>query len=90
MLTKRTVLVLGAGCSQPYGYPLGKDLVKKITEISRTRNSKIWGSSLCPKDTDGRIQDTVLRELADLLKGADVDSIDKFLPTLVDCKPDFQ
>ncbi len=30
MITKKTVLVLGAGASVPYGFPTGKELVRKI------------------------------------------------------------
>ena len=30
MITKKTVLILGAGASVPYGFPTGKELVRKI------------------------------------------------------------
>ena len=33
MITKPTVLVLGAGASAPYGYPTGKELVDKVTDV---------------------------------------------------------
>lgn len=36
MITKPTVLVLGAGASIPYGFPSGLELVEKISEFSRS------------------------------------------------------
>jgi hypothetical protein len=33
MITTKTVLVLGAGASKPYGFPTGADLVNGITAI---------------------------------------------------------
>ena len=33
MITKPTVLVLGAGASNPYGYPLGGDLLKEVASL---------------------------------------------------------
>jgi len=43
MLKKRTVFVLGAGASSPYGYPLGRELVNQIVRISRARGSHMFG-----------------------------------------------
>ncbi len=33
MITKPTVLVLGAGASKPYGYPLGGELLEYIYAV---------------------------------------------------------
>lgn len=35
MITRRTVLVLGAGASKPYGYPLGGELRNQICGVWR-------------------------------------------------------
>lgn len=37
MIKKKTTFVLGAGASWPYGLPLGKELIKDIVEIVRSR-----------------------------------------------------
>lgn len=49
MITKKTVLVLGAGASQPYGYPTGNGLMDQVKnynveEILKNRDrGPIWG-----------------------------------------------
>lgn len=42
MITKPTVLILGAGASKPYGFPLGSDLVNNIANLNDD-TLKIWG-----------------------------------------------
>jgi len=34
MITRKTVLVLGAGASAPYGFPVGKQLARDITQLA--------------------------------------------------------
>jgi hypothetical protein len=34
MIQKRTVFILGAGASMPYGFPSGEDLVRRIVDLS--------------------------------------------------------
>lgn len=40
MFHKKTVLILGAGASKPYGYPIGRELISGIIEI--IENDKIF------------------------------------------------
>ena len=41
MITKKTVLILGAGASQPYGYPLGEELRRRIcNNITNSHNTE--------------------------------------------------
>ena len=37
MITKKTVLVLGAGASKDYGFPVGNELNEKIKELTIKR-----------------------------------------------------
>ena len=84
MLTKKTLLILGAGTSAPYGYPLGTDLIRKIKERLRSSDTAIIGSDLCPVNGPRANHENypILEEFIDRLEGADPDSIDKFLQTL--------
>lgn len=43
MLKHRTVFVLGAGASAPYGYPLGRGLVNQIVRENPSRDSCLHG-----------------------------------------------
>jgi len=42
VITTKTVLVLGAGASAPYGFPTGKELVKRILEFVTPPQSLTW------------------------------------------------
>jgi len=44
MIVTPTALVLGAGASQPYGYPLGQELVNKIVEHGRQPTTAALGN----------------------------------------------
>jgi hypothetical protein len=77
MVTKPTVFVLGAGASEPYGFPLGIELVDLIaTRILsglapvEVRQFQALGHDLAP-----------LKEFATALKAARPYSIDAFLET---------
>ena len=60
MITKPTVLVLGAGASKPYGYPLGGELVHHIDDILKDNN---WVAALMECGVDRRIVDEFRFEL---------------------------
>jgi hypothetical protein len=75
MITRSTVFILGAGASEPYGYPSGRGLVKVIIK-ALSNQSALY--QLCI----GLEYDP--REIADFLKTltlADPPSIDSFLET---------
>ena len=80
MITKQTVLVLEAGASQPYGFPLGPTLKDKILESVtlnelRARYAKVGYS------------DEVISHFRDILTESPYDTIDAILtqrPSLTD------
>lgn len=40
MITKRTVLILGAGASSHLGYPIGRDLIDQICQSNNIQKFK--------------------------------------------------
>lgn len=81
MITKQTVFVLGAGASEPYGFPLGGRLVREaITRLTRSRDpihemlQRVCGCTI-----------TRLQEFASALERSASPSIDVFL----EGRPDF-
>ncbi len=76
MIRKPTVLILGAGASKPYGYPLGEKLVAEI--LTRTDPSKRF--DLWPILTGG-FPVELLREFRGRLHASKPASIDDFLAT---------
>jgi hypothetical protein len=42
MITKRIILILGAGASKPYGFPVGRELVNIICDNLVDQNSKLF------------------------------------------------
>jgi len=42
MITTKTVLVLGAGASEPYGFPIGSKLVRDMRDYAGLANSENW------------------------------------------------
>jgi len=74
MITTPTVLVLGAGASKPYGYPLGQELVNSIVKGSVNRNSALFQILvLCG------IPENSIEALGNELKASARQSIDAFL-----------
>src|SRR5215831_16741894 len=74
MIKKRTVVILGAGASHPYGFPLGRKLFKAICELSRDH----------PKSLSEMIQVTGytmdnVREFARVLRNCGLTSVDRLL-----------
>jgi hypothetical protein len=76
MIKKQTVLVLGAGASYPYGYPLGRQLVRDIVQNVANPNSPLH------KDLDQlhlRIPMLHFQQFRDALEASASPSIDAFL-----------
>jgi len=69
MIERETVLVLGAGASMPYGFPLGRQLIKDIS-----------GHSL-PSNCEDLFQEKegALTSFQQCLKGALSTSVNQFL-----------
>jgi hypothetical protein len=44
MIKNRTVLILGAGASKPYGFPLGQELRDEVIRAIRRKNQNPWAS----------------------------------------------
>ena len=75
MITKRTVLVLGAGASAPYGYPTGRDLKDRVMDdLSDPGSPKV-------KELFGNSRDLAkaVSDFAKALEVSDADSVDAFL-----------
>lgn len=70
MIDHRVVLVLGAGASQPYGFPLGRGLINRVVSVAGEKRKNLidWGF-------DGRVIDNFTQAL----RRARVRSIDEFL-----------
>jgi hypothetical protein len=69
LIPRPTVLILGAGASHPYGYPLGEGLVQQIIRLTGPRGDLHSHLSSNP----------LLEEFHSRLAGSDVTSIDDFL-----------
>lgn len=80
MITKKTVLVLGAGASQPYGFPTGQELMNEIQHLCETPNS--------PTRIHMRVAGAKEEDVEDLLKAlkvtqlASIDSLLEQRPSL--------
>ena len=83
MITLPTVLILGAGASAPYGFPLGRDLLFKICDqsasTSRTFLKRIY--ELTPANEND------IREFGDSLRDSMAPSVDRFLESNPDLIP---
>jgi len=79
MITKNTVLILGAGASQPYGFPTARDLKQKVLRydfeniISSGNPGPLWGYLL-----DSFTEDMCLK-FSTALKSSGKQSVDAFL-----------
>jgi hypothetical protein len=74
MIMNPTVLILGAGASHPYGYPLGSSLVEEIVRLT------VHGSPLAEV-----LREPQLDVFHRRLRESETYSIDEFL----ECNPDF-
>jgi hypothetical protein len=78
MIRNRTVFILGAGASYPYGFPTGEGLVNEIISLTRTNTPHTVFSS------NGCSAEEVLRFSHDL-SDSELSSVDSFL----EYRPDF-
>lgn len=74
MITKRTVLILGAGASVDYGFPLGRGLITTICNSLASPNSALYKLL---RDCDCPIDE--IREFQLHLNNSNLPSIDAFL-----------
>jgi len=79
MIMTPTVLVVGAGGSQPYGYPLGRELVDKIVKDAGNPNSE-----LCKVLGQLSIPEIYPKALSKELRISGRQSIDAFLESRTD------
>ena len=79
MIEKKTVLVLGAGASRPYNFPLGQMLIDQITRDVTD------GKSIYSHLIDCGFKDSSIKEFSDALNDSPLSSIDIFIET----KPEF-
>lgn len=79
MITKNSVLILGAGASQPFGYPVGSTLYKNI--FNTDYNNEFISAYITARNDHisiGALKNFIAK-FKDQLKGADGTSIDYFL-----------
>jgi len=75
MIEEATVLILGAGASRPYGYPLGTELMSIVSsELQAASHSQFRADVILA----GFTQDEAMR-FGGVLKKANVSSVDDFL-----------
>lgn len=74
MIVKPTVLILGAGASHPYGYPLGSNLIKRIVDLTAPNGG-----------LTGLLSEPQMGVFHQRLAKSEVESIDDFLAS----NPDF-
>ena len=75
MIETPTVLILGAGASQPYEFPSGQELIKKIIEITLDPNSELFHNLL----STGFYKEDFIQSFGGILRFAKPPSIDLFL-----------
>src|SRR5437016_7627170 len=75
MIEKKTVLVLGAGASEPYGFPTGEKLLKDIVDIFKHRPLPPLHASL----REFGFEDDFIRDFVKELNGSGRHSVDAFL-----------
>ena len=81
MIRKPTVLILGAGASKPYGYPLGTNLVKQILARTKPGVGELW--PILTNVGSGYSTDLV-QEFRHSLETGKPSSVDDFLAANVD------
>ncbi len=74
MIEKKTVLVLGAGASIPYGFPTGEELLKDIVKIFQYSPTPL-GDSL----RDCGFRDDLIKDFVNQLNRSGRKSVDAFL-----------
>lgn len=71
MITKRTVFVLGAGASKPYGFPTGYELYQFVIRFRKEAGSETWQRTGFDRDE--------VKDFVTALQEADPPSVDGFL-----------
>jgi len=74
LIHQKTVLVLGAGASWPYGFPTGQGLIKNILDGTRETSQHFWATL-----RDAGVDDDLIRAFHRTLARTQFDSIDIFL-----------
>lgn len=78
MVTKRTVFVLGAGASMPYGFPLGNGLVKEILD-RLNEDGPLFDQEMFRMLISNGNKKELIRDFLMELAETDAKSIDEFL-----------
>lgn len=79
MIEKNTVLVLGAGASQPFGFPLGRKLAGEISGNLFEPSTTMLGKLLLDPCPPFAFTPHFLTDFASKLHGSGRDSVDAFL-----------
>jgi hypothetical protein len=82
MITRATVLILGAGASYPYGYPLGQELVDNLVKDAIMPGSILRQDLAAINEYD--LNDMLIRRFGDELRASASPSIDVFLESRSD------
>jgi hypothetical protein len=86
-LKKKTVLILGAGASMPYGFPSGDELKQKIiSNLEHFPRKGGPGTQLESIMREARLEDYHVTDFRDQLAGAPHMTIDRFLEN----RPEFE
>jgi len=75
MITEKTVLILGAGASKPYGFPTGRELLYKVRTALEPKTTSDLRTRLVDQGIDGKDIHDFYRELM----YTDPSSVDAFL-----------
>jgi hypothetical protein len=81
MINSRVVVVLGAGASQPYGFPIGKQLKAAVLELQNHQSTHPFRKSF----EIGRYDPKLFEAFVSELSRAPFDSVDAFL----EARPEF-
>lgn len=75
MITEKTVLILGAGASKPYGFPTGRELLYRIRTALNPEGASGFRTKLIEQD----IEDSQINDFHKELIYSDPSSVDAFL-----------
>lgn len=75
MITKKTILILGAGASKPYGFPTGRELLYKVRTALEPNTTSDLRTRLVDQGIDGKD----IHDFYNELTYSDTSSVDEFL-----------
>ncbi len=75
MITEKTVLILGAGASKPYGFPTGRELLYKVRTALEPKTTSDLRTRLVDQGIDGKD----IHDFYNELTYSDTSSVDEFL-----------